>query len=135
MPAVSSMVFLTFEQILVIHDDQIERYGGSHGIARLSLLESAVMRPQASFGGEDLYPTIFDKAATLMHSLIMNHAFVDGNKRTGTVSAIVFLELNGYKLRVGQKELIQTALNVESKKWNIDKLSSWLKRHSKGIRT
>ncbi len=135
MPAVSSIVFLTFEQILIIHDDQIEWYGGGHGIARLPLLESAIMRPQASFGGEDLYPTIFNKAAALMHSLIMNHAFVDGNKRTGTVSAIVFLDLNSYKLKVGQEKLIQAALNVGSKKWNIDKLSSWLKRHSKRIKT
>lgn len=91
------------------------------------------MRPQTTFGGHDLYPSIFNKAAAMMHSLIMNHAFVDGNKRTGTVSALVFLELNGYKLEIGQKGLVEAALNVRHKKWDIDKLSSWLKKHSRKI--
>lgn len=116
--------------MITIHDDQIERYGGSHGIASLALLESGVMRPQASFGGGDLYPSVFDKAAAMMHSLIMNHAFVDGNKRTATVSAIIFLELNGYRLGVDQEALVKAALNVRHKKWDIKRLSSWLKKHS-----
>lgn len=124
-------VFLTLEQVVAIHDDQIERYGGRHGIARLELLESAVMRPQTTFGGNDLYPTLFDKASAMMHSLIMNHAFVDGNKRTATVSGIVFLEFNGFALKVEQDEMIQAALNVRHKKWGIEKLSNWLKKHSK----
>jgi death-on-curing protein len=128
---VLNTIFLTVEQVLVIHDDQIERYGGSHGIANLSLLESAVMRPQTTFAGADLYPAVFDKATALMHSLVMNHAFVDGNKRTATVLAVVFLEMNGHKLQVGQKELIKAALNVRHKRWNVKKLSSWLKAHSK----
>jgi death-on-curing protein len=128
-------IFLTVEQVLVIHDDQIERYGGSHGIASLSLLESAIMRPQTTFAGADLYPTVFNKAATLMHSLVLNHAFVDGNKRTATVSAIVFLEMNGYKLHVEQEELIKAALNVRNKKWGVNRLSSWFKAHSKKIKS
>lgn len=126
-------IFLTTEQVIVIHNDQIERYGGSHGIASLSLLESAVMRPQSSFGGKDLYPTIFDKGAAMIHSLIMNHAFVDGNKRTGTVSTITFLELNGYRLIVSQDELINAALRVRHKKWDLSKISSWLKNHSRKV--
>lgn len=126
-------IFLTTEQVIVIHNDQIERYGGSHGIASLSLLESAVMRLQTSFGGKDLYPMIFDKGAAMMHSLIMNHAFVDGNKRTGTVSTLVFLELNGYKLIVSQENLISAALKVRHKKWSLAQISSWLKKHSKKI--
>lgn len=126
-------IFLTVEQIIVIHNNQIEKYGGSHSIASLPLLESAVMRPQSNFGGSDLYPAVFDKAAVLMHSLILNHAFVDGNKRTGTVSAIIFLELNGYKLIVGNNDLIKAALFVGNKKWNISQISSWLKKHSKKI--
>ena len=118
---------------MVIHDDQIERYGGSHGIASLSLLESAAMRPQTTFGGKDLYPSLFDKTAALMHSLIMNHAFVDGNKRTATVSGIVFLELNGYGLEVKQGGLIKAALFVRNKKWGVKKLSTWLKKNSKKL--
>lgn len=126
-------LFLTFEQAITIHDDQIERYGGKHGIARIELLESAIMRPQTTFGGQQLYPSLFDKAAALMHSLIMNHAFIDGNKRTASVSAITFLELNGYRLEVGQKDLIDATLEVRRKKLDIKKLSAWLKKHSRKV--
>lgn len=124
-------VFLTLEQILLIHYDQVERYGGSLGVRDFSLLESAIFRSQTTFGGSDLYPTIFDKAAALMHSLILNHAFVDGNKRTGTASCLVFLQLNGHALKVSQKELVEVALSVESKKLDIEKLSLWLLNNSK----
>ena len=112
-------IYLTLEQIIVIHEDQIVRYGGSSGLRDVSLLESAVFRSQSSFGGEDLYPTIFDKASALMHSLILNHPFIDGNKRTGTASMLVFLELNGYRLQVNKKPLVSAALEMESKKINI----------------
>ncbi len=125
--------FLTIEQVLAIHDDQIERYGGGHGIRSLPLLESAVFRPQTTFGGEDLYETIFDKAAALIHSLIMNHAFSDGNKRTGTVSGIIFLEINGYKIEVGKGIIYKTAVAIEQEKWSIGKISSWLRSRSKKI--
>lgn len=126
-------IYLTLEQIIIIHEDQIVRYGGSSGLRDVSLLESAVFRPQSSFGGNDLYPTIFDKASVLMHSLILNHSFIDGNKRVGTASVLVFLELNGYQLRVTQKALVNTALGVESKKINTEKLAVWLKKYTKKI--
>lgn len=126
-------IYLTLEQVIIIHEDQVMRYGGSSGLRDISLLESAVFRPQSSFGGEDLYPTIFDKASALIHSLILNHPFVDANKRTGTASMLVFLELNGYKLEVSQKTLVNTVLRIESKKINVEKLSAWLKKHAKRI--
>lgn len=128
------IIYLTLEQILLIHEDQLVRYGGSPGLRDLILLESAVFRPQSSFDGEDLYATIFYKAASLMISFILNHAFLDGNKRTGIASMLVFLELNGYKLKISQKALVNTALGVESKKINIKKLAALLKKHSKRIR-
>lgn len=126
----AKITFLTLEQILAIHHDQIERYRGSHGIRELSLLESAIHRPQASFMGEDLYQSIFDKAAALIHSMILNHPFLDGNKRTGTVTGAAFLHFNGWDIKVSQKELLELSLNVESKKWKIEHLSKWLKDHS-----
>lgn len=129
-----SIIYLTLEQILLIHDEAIEQYGGSHGVRDLRLLESALMRPQTTFAGEDLYPSIYFKAAALMHSLIMNHPFIDGNKRTGTISTLVFLELNNFRLDVEQKELVGTALKVESKKWNIEELAEWLEKNSKKIK-
>ena len=129
----SNIIFLTFEQILAIHDNQIELYGGSHGIRELTLFESAIMRPQTTFGGNDLYPSVFEKAAVLMHSLVMNHAFVDGNKRTGTVSALVFLEVNGYKIVANQNELMNFSLDITSKKMDTKLIAVWLKKHSKKI--
>lgn len=126
-------IFLSLEQVIAIHDDQIERYGGVHGIARLELLESAVLRPQTTFDGKELYPAIFEKAAAMLHSLVLNHAFVDGNKRTAIVSTLVFLELNGFQLDVKQEELVQAVLKIESKKLNLRKLSLWLKEQSKKI--
>ncbi len=123
-------IFITFEQVLAIHHDQIERYGGSHGVRDLPLLESALQRPQSSFMGEDLYPTLFDKAAALVHSILLNHPFLDGNKRTSMVSGAYFLSLNGFRLKVSQKEFVEAALNIESKKWNLEQISEWLKDHS-----
>ena len=75
---------------MVIHDEVIEETGGSPGIRDIHLLESAVARPQASFEGDDLYPDIFSKASALGHSIIRNHAFLDGNKRTGYMSMRLF---------------------------------------------
>ena len=128
-----AIIYLTLEQVFLIHEDQLVRYGGSSGLRDLALLESAIFRPQSSFDGKDLYPTLFRKAAAFMTSLILNHAFLDGNKRTGTASMLVFLELNGYKLKISQKALIKIALGVESKKINTEKLAAWLKKYTKKI--
>jgi death-on-curing protein len=76
------------------------------------LLESAVMRPQTTVFGEDAYPTVLDKAGALMHSLARNHAFVDGNKRTAVVATLLFLEVNGYKDRANDGELVSLALDA-----------------------
>lgn len=127
------IIYLTLEQMLLIHEDQVVRYGGSSGLRNLPLLESAIFRPQSSFGGDDLYRTVFHKAAALMHSIILNHAFVDGNKRTGTASMLVFLELNGYRLYVSQKKLEEASVKVESKEWSIGQISSWLRKNSKRV--
>ena len=125
--------YLTLEQILLIHDQGIEQFGGSHGIRDLALLESAVMRPQSTFGGKDLYKSFFDKAAALMHSIILNHPFVDGNKRTGSVSAIVFLTLNRYEVNVTNDNLVLTAIEAANKEIDIEQISIWLKKHSEKI--
>jgi len=74
---VKNVIFLSFEEVIAIHHDQINRYGGSHGIRDLNLLISAISRPQASFAGKDLYPNLFLKAAALVHSLTLNHSFID----------------------------------------------------------
>ena len=80
--------YLKLEEVIAIYYDQIERYGGSHGIRDLNLLTSAVYRPQVSFGRKNLYPDIYAKASALMHSIMLNHPFVDGNNRTGITATI-----------------------------------------------
>lgn len=121
--------YLTLEQILVIHEDQIERYGGTSGLRNLELLESAVFRPQSTFDGKDLYEDVFEKTASLIHSLILNHPFIDGNKRTGMVGGLVFLEINGFLLKVQQKEFVEIALAIATKKLDLEKTREWIQSH------
>jgi death on curing protein len=90
--------FLTTDEILAIHADQIARYGGAGELRDVALLESALAMPQASFDGELLHPTLEEMAAAYLFHLVKNHPFVDGNKRTGLMAAIAFLGLNGRRL-------------------------------------
>src|SRR5690349_579693 len=110
------IIFLTLEQILAMHEDFIDTFGGSHGVRDLNLLESAIYRPQVTFGGNELYQSVYDKAAVLIHSLLLNHPFIDGNKRTGIASGLQFLSENDIKISTSQEELIELALSIESKK-------------------
>jgi len=122
--------YLTLDIVLAIHEETVKRHGGSHGIRDIGLIQSAIARPQSSFGGDDLYQTIFDKAAALFHSLMFNHAFVDGNKRTAMASTARFLFVNGYNLVVSQKEFVAFPLKVENQHQSIEEISKWLKKHS-----
>ncbi len=125
------MKYLTVQDVLLLHSLAIDKYGGSHGLRDFGLLESAVMRPQATYGGEDLYPTVFLKGAALVHSLLLNHQFVDGNKRTAMFSVMTFMELNGYVFKAEQKEIVETALWIENQKPEIEEIADWLKKHVK----
>jgi death-on-curing protein len=95
-------VFLTLEQVLIIHRDLIDRYGGSPAIRDRGLLLSALAAPQAGAHGERFCKDIFEMAAAYLYHLVANHPFVDGNKRVGAVAAYVFLELNGYELQADE---------------------------------
>lgn len=125
------MKYLSTPQVLVIHEQMVKRFGGSHGVRDLGLIESAVERHKVTFDGVDLYPDIFTKAAALMHSLLKNHAFVDGNKRTAYSSCGIFLKLNGYKLVNMHKESLEFAMNVENNSLKLEEIAKWLKKHSK----
>ncbi|HSX49030.1 MAG TPA: type II toxin-antitoxin system death-on-curing family toxin [Candidatus Saccharimonadales bacterium] len=126
--------FLILDEVVAIQYDQVRRYGGSYGIRDLNLLISAVERSKATFGGFDLYPDLFSKAAALLHSIVLNHPFVDGNKRTAITATIRFLYINGFLPKMTQKELVDITLNVESKKINIEEIALWLKKHFKKIK-
>ena len=104
--------YLSITQVLAIHDQMIKRFGGSIGVRDLGLIESAIARSQSTFDGSDLYQTLFDKAAALLQSLLKNHPFVDGNKRTALTSAGIFLALNGYRLINKRKQELIFTLNV-----------------------
>lgn len=124
------MNYLTAEQVVFIHAFVVDETGGSHGVRDLGLLESAVARPQATFDGDDLHPDIFIKAAALLHALIQNHPFVDGNKRTGALAVILFLEFNGYELNAKNKELESFALKVAVSKISLSEIADWLRKKS-----
>lgn len=127
------MNFLKINQILVIHDEVIEETGGSPGIRDIHLLESAVARPQASFGGDDLYPDIFSKASALGHSIIRNHAFLDGNKRTGYMSMRLFLNVNGYDLEASLEEKYKFVMEIAEKIIDKESIAEWLRGHSRKL--
>ena len=127
--------YISLDIVLAIHDDMVEKYGGSYGIRDLGLIQSAIARPQSSFQGEDLYANIFDKAAALFHSIIFNHAFIDGNKRTAMVSTARFLSINEYTFDVDDKEFVNFPLRVENNHLSIEKISKWFQRHSKKMNT
>jgi len=123
------MRYLTLEDILSLHVRLIAQSGGSPGLRERGALESAVAQPEMSFGGEDLYPTIAEKAAALGHSLIQNHCFVDGNKRVGQAAMEVFLVLNGYEIEASIDEQEQVILSVASGQTDRAALSEWVKHH------
>ena len=128
------MKYLTPQQILAIHDRMIKLFGGSNGIRDVGLLESAAARPQASFDGEDLYETIFEKAAALLHSLLKNHPFVDGNKRTAVSSTGIFLKINKYKFINTHEKELEFALKVENESLSFEEIAKWLKKHCQKIK-
>ncbi|MFY9484509.1 MAG: type II toxin-antitoxin system death-on-curing family toxin [Patescibacteria group bacterium] len=125
--------YLATETVLEIHEELVIRYGGSQGVRDYGLVDSAVARPRAGFGDFEAYPDLFMKAAVLGHSLLKNHPFVDGNKRTAIASIGMFLEENGYQLIQSKNHLYGLALEIENNSLPEDKIAQWLKKHSKRI--
>ena len=120
---------LSNKQILMLHTQLIQQTGGSEGVRDYNLLDSALETPFQSFGGDELYPTIQAKAARLGYGLIKNHCMIDGNKRIGTHSMLVFLALNGIELKYMQKELYETILDVAAGKIEYEDLLQWVLDH------
>lgn len=124
--------FLSLGEVLEIHKDQISRYGGNPGIRELDGLKSALGLPAATFGGEFLHPDIFSMAAAYLFHITNNHPFIDGNKRTGTATALVFLYLNGYELGATEDDLFEMVMGVATGQLDKDEItrfiSKWAKR-------
>jgi death on curing protein len=125
--------YLSIGQLLALHAQQLRRYGGGTGVRDRGGLESALARPAATFGGEDLYPDIADKAAALMHSLALNHPFVDGNKRVAAFGAIVFAESNGHEFLATPDELVETTLAVAEGKMAVEALAIWFRQRLRSV--
>jgi len=121
--------YLTAQNVIQIHYEIVYETGGMQGLRDVGLLESAIARPMQIFGGRDLYPTLELKAAALAHSLLLNHMFADGNKRTATLCMIEFLILNGRKFKATNKEFVDFALWVENRKPTIEQIAAWIEKH------
>ena len=120
--------FLPLAEVLEIHRDQVSRYGGDPGLRDLDLLKSALGMPAATYGGEFLHTDIYEMAAAYLYHLVKNHPFVDGNKRVGTVAAIVFLVLNGFDLDVPEDDLAEKVLAVAMGEIDKADVAVYLKR-------
>lgn len=121
-------LYLSLDQLLEIHQRQVERFGGSAGIRDQGALEAAISRPQATFGGEDLYPDPAAKAAALLHSLVANHPFVDGNKRAAAMSAELFLLFNGLELLADENDFEAVTMATARGELAAEELAIWFRQ-------
>jgi death-on-curing protein len=123
------MRYLTLLEVLEAHERILQQSGGELGVLNLGALESALAQPRMTFGGQDLYPTIVEKAAALGFSLIQNHPFVDGNKRTAHAAMETFLVLNGYQIAATVEEQEDIILKVAAGKSSREVFTEWLRQH------
>jgi death-on-curing protein len=123
------VVFLTLDDIIESHQNQIDTYGGSDGIRDIGLLESAIAQPEASFGGQYLHADIFEMAAAYLYHLVMNHPFVDGNKRVGLEAALIFLEINNENLKASDQELVDLVLKTTAGQVGKREIAEFFRSH------
>ncbi len=123
--------FLSLDEVLALHADQISRYGGEAGVRDLGLLKSALAMPQARFGGQWFHPTLHEMAAAYLFHLIRNHPFIDGNKRAGLVCAIAFLGINGLELIADPDDLVELVLGVAEGRTDKAQVAVFLKANTR----
>lgn len=127
------MRYLTLSEALELHRRVIGESGGALGVLDIGALESALAQPRMTFGGKDLYPSIVEKATALGYSLIQNHPFLDGNKRTGHAATEVFLFLNGFEIQSSVDEQEKIILQVASGEMDREAFTAWLRDHVTAI--
>ena len=123
------VVFLTLDEILALHADQIDRYGGSLGVRDVGLLESALGAPAAMFGGRYLHGSLHEMAAAHLFHLVRDHPFVDGNKRTGLMAMLAFLGLNGLRVESGEDDLAELVLGTAEGRLTKAEIAVYLQTH------
>ena len=121
--------YLSLAEVLKLHGLIIAKSGGSDGLRDLGMLESALGQPRQTFGGEDLYPSLTSKAAALGFSLIMNHPFIDGNKRVGHAATEAVLMLNGFELAAEIDDAEVEILAVAAGQRTRDEFQAWIEKH------
>lgn len=122
------IVTLSAEQIAALQKELLKAFGGRPGVRDRGALEAAAARPNMTFDGEDLYSDLAAKAAALMHSLVVNHAFVDGNKRVGAAAAELVVEVNGYRLRAVDADLTRITYAVARGEMTAEALAIWFRQ-------
>lgn len=124
---------ISVNQTLEIHKIAIEKFGGADGIRDLSGLESALARPFQTFGGEDLYPGMLEKAAAIGESIIVNHPFIDGNKRTGYILMEAVMRFGGIRISCNDDETYQFVIDISTGDKRFDEIVEWLKANTKPL--
>jgi death-on-curing protein len=124
-------VFLGLDEVIKIHHDQIKRYGGLSGIRDINLLKSAISQPPATFGGEYLHKNIYEMAAAYLFHITRNHPFIDGNKRSGAATAIVFLLLNGIELHADEVSFEKLVRSVAEGKTDKAVITKYFKANTR----
>ena len=127
------MKYLGYKQALFVYRRVLEETGGAAGLRDQGGLRSALARPQASFGGKDLYPALFEKAAALAESLARNHPFVDGNKRMALACMRVLLKINGFQVTASQEAKVSLILQIVEHKLTVQEVAEWLTKHTKKL--
>ena len=122
--------FLSVTDVLRLHADQVDVYGGQCGVRDMGLLESAVAQPQTAFGGEHLHRDIFEMAAAYLFHIVQNHPFLDGNKRAGVVTALVFLDLNGVEINAPKGSIYDLTMSVASGQADKPRIAAFFRSHA-----
>jgi death-on-curing protein len=126
--------FLTLDEVLALHADQIERYRGTLGLRDLGLLKSALATPRATFGGAFLHPSLEEMTAAYLYHLVQNHPFADGNKRVGLASAIAFMGLSDRWLEAPEDEIVELVLGVGSGRVSKAEVAVFVREHGEDFR-
>lgn len=121
---------ISIEEVLQIYNILIERFGGSNGVRDLELLDSSISRPFNTFGQQDLYPTIIDKAAAIIESIVRNHPFVDGNKRTGYALMRLLLLSNDIDIIASEDEKYDFVISIASGELTFEQIKRWIELKS-----
>jgi death-on-curing protein len=124
-------VFLELAEVVLIHRDQVDRYGGAEGIRDLGLLQSALAMPASGAGGQYFHEDLFAMAAAYLFHIVRNHPFIDGNKRVGAVAAFVFLALNGIDLDAPEDAFEQLVMGVASSRVTKEEVAAFLRQHGR----